>query len=198
MPRSKVIGYYLVGWIFTATSILMIYSENHWIGWVGAIFFGTGSILFTIKLIYPNFKYFNTDAIGNNYKPLTEEEFQEKYSDDGIFTFTFEGFTVELENEKLTVNWNEVESLIGYKIDLYTSDQICLDIFLVDKHFTISEETLGWYKFQEHLKNDLNIENPDWWIDIATPAFEPNYTTVFDHKNRTIQELLKKRYKKSM
>ena len=104
MPRLKIIGYYLVGWIFTATSLLMIYSENHWIGWVGAIFFGTGSILFTIKFIYPNFKYFDTKPIGNNYKLLTEEEFQKKYSDDGIFTLTSVGFTAKLENERLTTN----------------------------------------------------------------------------------------------
>jgi len=191
----RAIGYYLVCLIFTIGGVIMIYTENHIIGWMSAIFFGLGTILFTIKLIYPKFKYFNLDHIKEE-KPLSEEEFAERYKADGIFSYTSDGFELELQNENLKAKWGEIETLVGYKVDLITYDQICLDVFLSDdRSFSINEETHGWYNFQERTIENLNISNPNWWLDIATPAFEANHTAVYDFKNRPIEEITKENYK---
>jgi hypothetical protein len=64
--------------------------------------------------------------------------FEELKADIGIFEYYNTGFIVHFENNIITVEWSSIKALFGYKVDLYTVDVICLDIFepaLVTSYF---------------------------------------------------------------
>ena len=152
---------------------------------VGIFFFGLSTLFFIVK--YFRFKEF---------KPKTEVEFLEIYNDNGIFTYTDDGFIVKTKGGDQNTLWSEVTSMVGYKEDRFTIDNICLDIFCdSDKGFKISEETSGWFMFLDHSKKQFPSIDKSWEVEIATPAFETKMTLIYDRQNRSLQEVVSSHYK---
>ncbi len=125
-------------------------------------------------------------------KQTSAQEFEEIYDEEGIFTFTDSGFTVEAAGSIKEVEWSEVRSMIGYKEDLLTIDSICLDVICEnDFSFQINEETSGWYRFLNESKAALTSIDTFWENAIALPTFETKLTLIYDRDNRSLKEVLK-------
>ena len=196
MSKKTAIKNIIMGLIMTSVSAWTI-TRNLTFGWVGAIFFGSATILFIIKYFKPDFKWVkDTDPFSKEFKEQTEKEFKEIYNDNGIFTFSDNGFSIKTNKGIQTIEWTEIKSMLGYKEDHYATDSICLDVFCDnDNSFKITEETLGWFRFLDHSKKVLPTIDKSWEIEISTPAFETNLTVVYDRQNRPLKEVTDEHYK---
>lgn len=97
----------------------------------------------------------------------------------GIFEYLEDGFIIDLKNGKRKICWKDIESLEGYKRDLMTIDQICLDIVLKETIITISEDTEGFGPFIEELKKQFPSIDKDWDWKITQTPFATNLTVLF-------------------
>ena len=70
--------------------------QNFWFGWVGLIFFGVGTLLFLIKVFNQSFKWVN-DPNPNSHAFIakTDADFKALYNNNGIFTYSDNGFVVK-------------------------------------------------------------------------------------------------------
>ena len=97
----------------------------------------------------------------------------------GIFQYFEDGFTVKLKTNR-TVLWKEIEKIQGYKLDLFTTDEICLDIFLPETIITISESAEGFMEFLEMLQNEFPSFDKSWYEKIIQPPFATNLTILYE------------------
>ena len=177
----------------TGISIWMA-TTNPASGWFGTIFFGGGTIVFIIKFFKPGFIY--PEPTSQEFKDRTEKEFKEIYNDNGVFTFSDNGFSIKTNKGVNNIEWIEIKSMLGYKEDHYAIDCICLDVLCDnDKSFKITEETAGWFRFLDHSKKAFPTIHKSWEIEISFPAFETKLTLVYDRQNRTLPELTGEHYK---
>ncbi len=122
-------------------------------------------------------------------------EFEKRYADEGIFSYTEAGFTISFDSKPTSIQWNEIDTLLAYKKDLLATDEICLDMHWRGQMIRISESTNGWYQFLERLPKIFPGIKQSWNFDIIHPAFATNLTLLFDRKGRSIEQVLKEEYK---
>jgi hypothetical protein len=89
-----------------------------------------------------------------------------------------------------TVKWVEVSRIQTWKIDLLTTDCICL---LFQFHsgrapVQVSEEWSGFGELFEPLATSFPSIPSSWYVDVMSPAFETKQTVLFEslHGNRTV------------
>jgi len=161
-------------------------------GSIAAIFFASMALILLIR----HFKYSNRRR-RQIFNGEEQEEQQKNALSEGnneIFTFSNEAFTIKIEQEEKLVAWRQVQSMIAYKIDRFATDNISLDVFCEHNiSFTITEESAAWEKFLDHSKRSLPIDK-FWEIEMVALSFETNPTVVYDHKNRSLKEIVKKYY----
>jgi hypothetical protein len=137
--RTKLILLLIVSWSFVIGCI--------WTGYIwGLVFFGLCAVATTYHLIEPRKKVV---FIGTSQdKEQINKEFDERLKDLGIFRYTDNSFIVRLDRSNYQIKWTEIHTIFGYKVDLLTTDEICLDIFCDNKiSFAMTEETAGWPVF---------------------------------------------------
>jgi hypothetical protein len=82
----------------------------------------------------------------------------------------------------VSVNWDDVTRIQAYKLDLLTTDCICL-LFELGASRTPVQVSEEWPGFQE-LFGSLAARFPEipesWYVDIMTPAFEAKRTVLFE------------------
>jgi hypothetical protein len=152
--------------------------------------FGGGGVFMLIELLNPHNLFVTPNSkLAKEIISEREESFKNDY---GIFNYDEIGFIVELETIKKHYDWNEIETVYGYKVDLLAYDEICLDIFTKDeKYFTITESSLGWFQFVTRLSQNITSIREECFFEIANPAFQKNLTLLYDKYNRTSQEIKK-------
>lgn len=69
--------------------------------------------------------------------------------------------------------------MIAYKLDLFTTDEICIDIVYNNRQITVNEETPGWYQFVEKIKLIFPSIRDNWEAEVVHPAFETNLTIIY-------------------
>ena len=130
------------------------------------------------------------------FKLNKEQTIDKSYEDNGVFLFQEKGFSIKTIDGLNEVEWVNINSMIGYKEDRFTTDNICLDIFTNSgKCYKISEETAGWPGFLEHSKGAFPTIKKDWAVEISIPPFEKNMTLVYDRQNRDLNDVIKDNYK---
>ncbi len=135
------------------------------------------------------FLFFKFNKI-NEYKKLSQEDFDALYNDNGIFEYEEQYFKVQLEDKIHLVNWNSIKTILAYKLDVITVDIICLEIFCEnDLIIQINEETKGWYQFIKTTKKQFSKISKSWDVDIIQPPFERNLTLVYDRENRNLEDV---------
>ena len=80
------------------------------------------------------------------------------------------------------VAWDSVVSILAFKVDRWTVDEIRLAFELRDgRRVEISEECGGYPELVRELPERLVgcAAFEDWWPKVAFPAFEANLTVVF-------------------
>ena len=186
--------YFFLGLVFTSLSIYQFVDKNDLVGWLAIILFGLLTIAFFLKLIFPNANILK--SLQTNSNTIDNRPFEEIYEDNGIFEYEDNGFKINFDDGLEEIKWENIQTIFGYKLDLYTTDCICAEIFLENnKNFRITEETKGWFQFLIHLKEKFPNIDSSWEINITTPVFETQLTLVYDKENRTLEELAPKYYK---
>ena len=159
-------------------------NKSELITWILILFFGLGAFLLLLRYFNPNSKFLPTQ--NGDYKKLSDEEFMELYNSNGIFEYISDGFELTIENKPTKIKWKEIQKLTGYKVDLYTTDEICLIVQVENgKSFEITESTKGWFQFIQKIKEQFPTINKTWEMDIAVPAFERKETELYN-RNKNV------------
>jgi len=90
--------------------------------------------------------------------------------------------TLENETGSVSLCWPEVREVVAFKRDLYAVDLICLTFGLASgRAVELHEEMHGWQAVLEGLPQYLPGSKPfpEWFHEVAVPAFAPNPTFVF-------------------
>jgi hypothetical protein len=179
--RTKLILLLIVNWGFVIACT--------WTGYIwGLLFFGLCAVVTTYPLVDPRKRII---FIGTKeYKEQIDKDYNDRLVDNGIFRYTETGFAITLTNTK-NIEWKKIQSIFAYKLDLMTTDEICIDIFCDDNiSFRVTEETAGWFVFLERLKEQFPTVEEDWNVSIAHPAFATNLTLLYDRENRTQEQVV--------
>ena len=81
----------------------------------------------------------------------------------------------------MSLEWNEVDTVIAHKRDIFAYDLICLSFVTRRKTIEVHEEMQGWSKLIDQLPSALpSAPAPaDPWERVAFPPFAPSLTTIF-------------------
>jgi hypothetical protein len=114
-----------------------------------------------------------------------------RQKDIGDFEYTDVGFSfINKEKKIVSWHWADIESIFAYKNDLFTVDQLCLDIFnKSDGYVTLTEDVPGWAYFIEKLKAIFPGIDKEFDWKIVLPPFATNLTLVYDRYNRDQKEV---------
>lgn len=98
-------------------------------------------------------------------------------------TLTNEGFAL-WEDELLVaeVGWDDIDSIVAYKVDLLTVDTVCLEFVLRSsgERVTLPEETEHFWELVKKIKRIFPESRQDWEDSVVRPPFAHNRTLVFD------------------
>jgi hypothetical protein len=86
-----------------------------------------------------------------------------------IREITSGGFTYQNGADGTFIEWKSINRIIGYKVDLYTIDEIRLSIEVENDSFIISE---GWMDLFDGLNIYLQLKTPDWLLQVGENPFE--------------------------
>jgi hypothetical protein len=155
--------------------------------WPFSLCLGFAAVVSLEHLIFP---LFNRSVSRTSVNAgSSQKEFQHQLNSPGIFTYSDTGFTVEVPEQTVSVDWQDIRALFGYKEDLYTIDRICLDVHHnSDSLLRLTEELPGWHQFQFHIARHFYGIEWSWQVAIATPAFAPNLTLLYERKGLSLAE----------
>jgi hypothetical protein len=75
--------------------------------------------------------------------------------------------------------WSEVRGIFGFKRDAHVVDTICLAFELRDSTVEAREDMEGFAKLTEAIPKHFRDVDDSWWSVVAFPAFETNWTTIW-------------------
>ena len=96
-----------------------------------------------------------------------------------IVTLIENGFEITVNEDSTVIKWSSIDRLVGYKIDQFTIDEICLYIEYDNKNALVTEDYSGWRKFMIQLLSRYPNVDKNWEMVIEKPAFERNETELF-------------------
>jgi hypothetical protein len=185
--KTKQVFTILICFIFTFIALWIRDTEKTQF-WVSIVLFGFGGVFMLVRFLNPkNIFVTPKSKIG---KEILAERAEFDVYQNGFFEYTENGFknSVEINNE--SYKWEEIQTVYGYKVDLLTYDEVCIDVYTIDeKKFTITESTGGWFQFISRLSENIKSIEIDWYVKIANPAFEKNLTLLYDKQNRNIEQI---------
>lgn len=172
--------------IFTIIICFFFTFITLWLGKINEIHFWPTLILFGVGGSFLLYQLLNPKNIFATYqskigKEILSEQSEYANNDNGIFDYYENGFKISIEQTVENYKWTEIKTVYGYKIDLYAYDEICVDVFTIDKKkFTITESTSGWFQFISRLSENIKSIEIDWYVKISTPVFEKNLTLLYE------------------
>jgi hypothetical protein len=186
--KIKQIWLILISFLFVAAAIWTKEKYSFFMFWGTMVFFGGSGLFFLVRLLNPQNLFVTHDtALG---KEILADQFKQQQEDLGFFSYDDTGFSLTEHKGVTYYNWTDIETVFGYKVDNYTTDEICLDIFTYSKHcLTLTESTPGWYQFNDRLTKYIPSISSNWDREIAVPAFETKLTLLFDKKGRSLNEV---------
>lgn len=153
--------------------------------WVILVFFGIGIVGVLWKYLNPKNKFVGINS--KEAKQIRKEKFDEIYNTNGLFEYNDLGFNLLVEGKQIDINWNEINKLTAYKLDLLTTDEICLFVQAENgKQFQITESTKGWFQFTKKVKEKFPNISENWEVEIANPAFERKETELYDRNKKVV------------
>ncbi len=182
--KTEQIWLILVSFLFVAGAIWTKEKYSSFMFWGTIVFFGGGGLFFLVRLLNPQNLFVTHDTdLG---KEILADQFKKQQEDLGFFSYDDTGFNLKEHKRVTHYNWTDIETIFGYKEDHYTTDEICLHIFINGKEYlTFTESTPGWYQFNDRLIKNIPSISKSWEGEIAVPAFETKLTLLFDKKGRT-------------
>ena len=100
-----------------------------------------------------------------------------------FFAYSSDGFSYLSFGEPVKIKWLDIESIIAYKEDLVTVDEIRMTIVYNNLQLSVTEETPGWEKFILKIKSIFPGIPPNWDLEIVQPPFATNEIVLYknDH-----------------
>jgi hypothetical protein len=93
---------------------------------------------------------------------------------------TDDGFSVaKNQREIISVRWNDIQEIVAFKRDLFTTDLICFSFSTSDGSFEVNEEVPGYSSLESALKKELPGFDNRWRYKVIKPAFAPNRTVIY-------------------
>jgi len=179
--ESKTNQIFIIVICFIFTFLAIWIGDNNLQFWISLILFGLGGILMLIRLLNPRNIFVTADSkIG---KEILSNRFEIVQNNNGIFDYIDCGFKIYIKNsnEYQYHNWEDIQAIYGYKVDLMTYDEICVDVFFSDQtKITVSESTSGWFQFVGRLGENIQLIKDDWVVEVANPAFDTNSTVLYE------------------
>ena len=81
---------------------------------------------------------------------------------------------------KVSIDLSKVKKIEGYKVDLFSYDEICFDFVMLDGSIiTRTEEDADWRELQQELDSLPDFDS-ELFLKLVCPAFEENRTVLFD------------------
>lgn len=106
------------------------------------------------------------------------------------FQFLSDGFDFIDNDNKHSILWADIESIFAYKRDLYTVDELDIDVFTKDGYrLHLIEEQPGWYQFILKIKEVFPGVDKEFDAKLMFPPFKTNLTLVYDSGGRTLEEV---------
>jgi hypothetical protein len=93
-----------------------------------------------------------------------------------------EGFSVVgQEGDSHHIEWASLKEIFAFKLDLWSFDTIRLGFRVSDDgtYWEVDENWPGYRDLLEEIERRLEIVDPDWWQQVAFPAFSTNRTTLW-------------------
>jgi hypothetical protein len=88
------------------------------------------------------------------------------------------GFALDAE-PPISTRWSCITGIAAFKRDLLTTDMICLQFQLDDGScIETDEEMVGYRQFIDIVTAKFRL-TPNWWSDVAFPAFKTNMSTLW-------------------
>lgn len=85
---------------------------------------------------------------------------------------------------EITKNIDDVLVVASYKMDCFTYDTVIIDVAFKDETlFRLPEESGEFFDQAQALLNCFGIEDSEWFFKVTFPAFEENFTVLFEIKN---------------
>ncbi len=79
----------------------------------------------------------------------------------------------------ISARWSCVTEIVAFKRDLFTTDMICIQFQLDDGTYVeLDEEMVGYRQFIDIVTSKFDLA-PNWWSDVAFPAFKTNKSTIW-------------------
>jgi len=128
-------------------------------------------------------------------KEIQKKAFELRYQDLGVFEYEKDGFNFTGGDQPLFSRWSDIEAIFVYKRDLFTFDELNMEIFLInDYRIRITEETNGWYQFILKLKQVFPTIDQEFEGKLMFPPFETNLSLIYTSINKSQTELIAKYY----
>jgi len=128
-------------------------------------------------------------------KEIQKKAFELRYRDLGVFEYEKDGFNFTGGDQPVFCRWADIEAIFVYKKDLFTFDQLNMEIFLKnDPPIRLTEETNGWYQFIIKLKEVFPAIDQEFEVKLMFPPFETNLSLIYTSTGKTQTELIAKYY----
>lgn len=107
-------------------------------------------------------------------------QMEDRRNDPGAFFYEEDGFFYTFMTETRKFEWVSIERIAAYKMDLWSGDQVCLELTTDDNVTTFSEETDGWFVFLEKLRERFPGVPADLGDVIEQPPFDTNLRVLWE------------------
>jgi len=91
-----------------------------------------------------------------------------------------DSFEAELNGQRRNIALDKICKITAFKMDLLTSDLICLEIESEDgTSFLVNEDMKGFSDLCKVLNKILPNIREDWYQAVVLPPFEPNVSVIW-------------------
>lgn len=113
------------------------------------------------------------------FNRITNRLWREGYPDTEI-RLTDDGFSLaKSQREIFSLRWNDIQEIVAFKRDLFTTDLVCFSFLTSDGSFEVNEEVPGFSSLESALEKELPGFDNTWRYKVIKPAFAPNRTVIY-------------------
>lgn len=98
----------------------------------------------------------------------------------GTVELSAEGVLIrDRKNNAHSFEWSAVRRILAYKLDLITTDDVCLEFCTEDRSYIVDEETVGWSELTAHVSHHFSIST-QWLEKLVQPPFATNTSVLWN------------------
>lgn len=106
----------------------------------------------------------------------------ERHNDRGMITYHADGFMIKLGELPTHVGWKDITAISAYKVDLMTTDEVCICVKIGEDCFVLTESTPGYHYWITQMEEMLEDVNMNWYEQVIAEPFETRHTIIYKRK----------------